>query len=209
MISTSETIMLSGRLLFRGYDLPWNLETDTGIVDLWPVIERFLKSIHRKKASHKDSGESYTLSVNPRSSFSFDYTSRENFLLREKDNTGVSNAQLYLEYTLTRLASRLVKIEIKDDKEMRITVDLSEKVFGVYFAPSGNDSVIPKDAEKTICKIGTRDCCIFFSAGADGFRCQKFCPSMARMLLERAATGQMRASRIGNCQSLGRPKAVN
>ena len=86
---------------------------------------------------------------------------------------------------------------------MKFVADASEQVFGVYFT-DGNSCEVPSDAEKTFCKAGQHDCCIFLSAGTGGFHCEKFNSPLARMLLDRLAKGAIRASRIGNCALLGR-----
>ena len=118
----------------------------------------------------------------------------------------MSNVHVCLDEALGWLSGRLVEIEIEDGKQVKFSADASEEVFGVYFTGEGNSCKIPNGAVKAVCKIGQRDCCIFLSAGADGFNCEKFNSPMVRMLLDRLAKGTMRASRIGNCALLGRKK---
>lgn len=196
---------LKGRLLYMGwFNLPWKLVTDEGEIDLWPVIDKFLTSLNGKRASHKQTRDGYTLSADKSSEFQFKYVSGEYVLLKKPEGFGMSNVHAYLDTALGWLSGRLVETEIEDGKQVKFTADASEEVFGVYFVGDGNSCEVPRGAEKTICKAGQHDCCIFLSMGAGGFNCEKFSISMARMLLDRLAKGNIRASRIGNCALLGR-----
>ena len=195
---------LKGRLLYMGwFNLPWKLVTDKGEVDLWPTIDKFLTSLNGKRAGHKHEQNGYTLSVDKSSEFLFRYVPGEQVLLEKTDGFGMSNVHAYLNDALVWLSGRMVKIEIEDGKRIEFIADKSEDVFGVYFG-SGNSCEIPDGAEKSVCKIGQSDGCVFLSAGTDGFFCQKFNGPTARVLLDRLAKGNMRASRIGNCTILGR-----
>ena len=195
---------LKGVLLYTGWsNLPWKLVTDDGEIDLWPIIDKFLMSLNGKCANHQEACDGYTLSADEASEFQFKYIPGEYVLLEKPEGFGMSNVHVYLDTALGWLSGRLVEIEIEDGKRVKFVADASEQVFGVYFT-DGNSCEVPSDAEKTVCKAGQHDCCIFLSAGADGFHCEKFNSPLARMLLDRLAKGTIRASRIGNCALLGR-----
>lgn len=194
-----------GRLLYMGWsNLPWKLVTEEGEIDLWPVMNKFLTSLNGKRANHEQARDGYALSADESSKFQFKYVPGEYVLLENPEGFGMSNVHAYLDTALGWLSGRLVEIEIEDGKQVKFIADTSEQVFGVYFVGDGNSCEVPRGAEKTVCKAGQRDCCIFLSAGAGGFNCEKFNSPMARMLLDRLAKGTMRASRIGNCALLGR-----
>jgi hypothetical protein len=122
--------------------------------------------------------------------------------LEKPENSGFFNVNAYLESALVWLSGRVVEIEI-DNTSLKIEADKSDEVYGLYFTHN-NSCKIPEGVEKTICKIGETNCCIFISGGSDGFSCQKFNDLTARVLLDRLAKKEIRANRIGNCTLLGR-----
>jgi len=194
-----------GRLLYMGwFNKPWSLIMEGGEIDLWPVVDKFLVSLNSKHADHDQTRDSYTLSVDENSEFQFKYIPGECVLLEKPEGFGMSNVHAYLDGALGWLSGRLVEIEIEEGKRIKFMADKSEKVYGVYFTGEGNSCKILNGAEKTVCKIGQHDCCIFLSVGADGFHCEKFSGSIARTLLDRLAKGNIHASRIGSCEVLGR-----
>lgn len=195
---------LKGRLLYMGwFNLPWKLVTDDGETDLWPILDKFLTSLNGKRADHEQTHDSYTLLANKSSEFQFKYIPGKRVFLEKPEGFGLSNVFAYLDTTLGWLSGRLVKIEIENGKQIKFVADTSEDVFGVYFT-DGNSCEVPSNAEKTVCKEGQHDCCIFLTMSAKGFSCEKFNSPLARVLLDRLAKGTMRASRIGNCALLGR-----
>lgn len=196
---------LKGKLQYMGwFNLPWKLVTDNGEIDLWPVIDNFLTSLSGKRAKHDRECDGYTLAADENSEFQFKYIPGECVLLEKPEGFGMSNVHAYLDHALVWFSGRMVEIEVEDGKQVKFTVDKLEKVFGVYFVGDGNSCEVPGGAEQTVCKIGQHDCCIFLSVGADGFHCEKFSGPTARMLLDRLAKGNIRASRIGSCAILGR-----
>ena len=198
---------LKGRLMYKGwFNLPWTLTAETGEADLRPEVERFFLSLNGKKADQKQERNGYTLAVDDASEYTFEYVPGNHVWLEKKDGFGISNVHAYVDEALVWLSGRLVEIEIEDGKQIKFTAEKSEEVYGVYFVGDGNSCEVPSGIEKTVCKIGQRDCCIFLSLGSDGFRCEKFSGQMARMLLDRLAKGTIRASRIGNCALAGRKK---
>jgi len=193
--------MLKGRLMFLGWqNKPWRLVTDQGDVDLWPIVERFFVGLNGKLAAHKEEIDGYVLSADAASEFRFKY---DVIWLRKDDGTAGSNVEAYFERALVWLSGRMVEIEISDT-ELKLMADKSEKVFGVHFTGEGNSCGVSEDVAQTICRIGQEDCCIFVSAGGEGFSCEKFNDSTARYLLDRLAKGTIRAKRIGSCAVLGR-----
>ena len=195
---------LKGRLYYMGWLLPWKLVTNDGEIDLWPVIDKFLASLNGKRADHEQTRDGYTLSADEASDFKLTYTPGECAFLEKSEGFGLSNVNAYLSSALVGLSGRLVEIEIEDGKQIKLTADKSEEVYGVYFADRGNSCELPSGVEQTVCKIGQPDCCIFLVAGDDDFYCEKFSGPTARMLLDRLAKGTIRASRIGNCALIGR-----
>src|SRR3989338_61876 len=197
---------LKGRLLYMWwFNLPWKLVTADGEIDLWPIINKFFTSLNGKRANHEQALDSYTLSAYESSELQLNYVKGKVGFLEKPEGFGISNVQAYLDKTLCWLSGRLVEIEIEDGKQVRFVADASEEVLGVYFTGDGSSCEVPRGAEKTVCKAGQQDCCIFLSVSADGFHCEKFNSSLARMLLDRLAKGNVRASRIiGNCALLGR-----
>ena len=198
---------LKGMLFYMGWlNLPWKFMTDDGEIDLWPVIDKFFTSLNGKRADQREERDGYTLAADESSEFRFKYVPGKYVLLNKFKVFGMSNVYVCLEDALVRLSGRMVEIEIEDGKQIKFIADKSEKVYGVYSVGDDGSCEVPRGAEQTVCKIGQRDCCIFLSASADGFYCQKFNSSLARMLLDRLANGNIRASRIGNCAFLGRKK---
>lgn len=198
---------LKGRLLYMGwFNLPWKLVTEEGEIDLWPIMDKFLISLNGKRANHEQTRDGYTLLMDESSEFEFKYIPGEYILLEKTEGFGGFNVQAYLDTVLGWLSGRRVEIEIEDGEQVKFIADTSEDVFGVYFFSDGNSCEVPRGAEKTICKIGQHDCCIFLSIDTRGFNCEKFNSPMARILLDRLAKGTTNASRIGNCALLGRKK---
>ena len=196
---------LKGRLQYGGwFNYPWKLVTKNGDIDLWPIIDKFLISLNGKRAEHNRECNGYILAADENSEFQFKYIPDEYVLLEKVDGFGGSNVHFYLEQALVFLSGRMVEIEIEEGKEIKLMADKAEKVYGVYFVDDGNCCKVPKGDEKTICKVGQPDCCIFVSIGGDGCYCEKFNGPLARELLDRLAKGKTSATRIGSCELLGR-----
>ncbi len=198
---------LKGRLLYMGwFHLPWKLVTENGEIDLWPVIDKFLTSLNGKRADHRQERDGYTLSAEESSKFAFKYVPGQYVLLEKPEGFGMSNVHAYLADALVSLSGRMVEIEIEDGKQMKFAADKTEEVYGVYFVGEGNSCEVPRGVEKTVCKAGQRDCCIFLSAGAGGFFCEKFSGPTARMLLDRLAKGKGYHPRLAH-RELRSPRA--
>lgn len=198
-----------GKLLYMGwFNVPWDLITENGKVDLWPVVSEFFVSLNGKRANHDRAQDSYTLSVDEESEFQFKYVLGEYVLLEKCKGFGMSNVYSYLEDALVWLSGRMVEIEIEDGKRLKFIANKGEEVHGVYFVGEGNSCEVLSGDERTICKIGQHDCCIFLTAGVGSFFCEKFGGSIARTLLDRLAKGTIRATRIGDCAVLGRRETI-
>jgi len=198
---------IKGRLFFMGWhNLPWRIKTNSGDIDLWPIVDRFLKSLIGKRAKQEQEFDSYTLKADETSELQLYYVPGQYILLEKPEGIGMLNVYAYLGDTLVWFSGRKVKINIEYEERMELVVDKSEKVFGVYFSGDGNSCRVPEGAEEAICKVGQENCCIFLSAGPEGFQCEKFSGSFAHHLLNRLAKGEINATRIGNCALLGREK---
>lgn len=195
---------IRGRLHYLGwFNLPWKVLTSKGEIDLWPLVDKFLVSLNSKNAEHEIKHDGYVLKKDRKSVFQFKYVPGESVILEKIAGFGMSNVHAHFDNALVWLSGRLVEIKIMDGREIKITADKSEKVFGVYFY-DGNSCKVPDGAEKTVCKIGGPDCCAFLALDRNGFSCEKFSGPTARIILNRLAKGQMNATRIGNCEVLGR-----
>lgn len=199
---------LKGRLQYLGwFNQPWNLITLPPTVlqiNLCPIVEEFFASINGKRANQDRTRDGYSLSVNEESEMEFKYVPDKYVLLEKPEGFGMSNVHAYLDRILVWLSGRMVEVEIENGKQIKFAANKDEVVHGVYFVGEGNSCEVHKGDERTICKVGQDDCCIFLTAGGSGFQCEKFSGSLARMLLDRLAKGTMRASRIGSCAVLGR-----
>lgn len=194
---------IKGRLRYVGWNnTPWTLTAENGeTIDLWPFVHEFFTSFAGRHAEQRLATDAYVLTASEESKFVFNYDPGSRVIL-EKDD-GWSNVHAYFDDTLVWLSGRLVEVEIAD-AQLRVAADKSEEVFCVSLDDS-NVGEIPNGAEQTICKIGCgAECCIFLTANADGFRCQKFSGPMALIMLGRLAEKDIRAQRIGNCAWLGR-----
>jgi hypothetical protein len=120
-------------------------------------------------------------------------------LLTEK--IGFTNIVAYLSDILQRLNGMHIIVTI-NEKGIKFEHDIEENVFKLNYTHSNSCKLTDNDINQ-ICKIGETDCCIFLSITTDGFMCEKF-GSLSSVLLNKYATGNMRANRIGNCQIIGR-----
>jgi len=204
------TTTITGRLHYLGwFNRPWTLETTAGNVDLWPVVEEFLLALNGQRASHQKDRDGYWLAADSTSTYRFNYEPDKCVSLDVVDGFGFSNVHAYMDSALIWLSGRLVIIEIDAGMCLHFRADESEQVFSVQFGDS-NSCEVPEGAERSVCKVGEPDCCVFLACGAKGFSCEKFSGPTARVLLDRLAQGTIRATRIGSCAVNGRkekPKA--
>jgi hypothetical protein len=174
-------------------------------INLLNHLDEFFTNLNDKKTSMTYNMNSLTIKADESSEYKLEYKKDNESvfcLINKTEGVGWSNVEAYLENIFQRLNSRQVIIKI-DKNEFFIQPDLNEKVFGLFYT-NINSCKIEDDKVKEICKPGSEECCIFLSAGGNGFNCEKFDTYMARMLLHRLKQGIMNAKRIGNCAILGR-----
>ncbi|KQU96478.1 hypothetical protein [Devosia sp. Root105] len=199
---------VSGRLEYLSWDRPWKVGELDAAPHFWDVAES-LQNIRAEHAYHRDG---YTLRANPEAVTELRHGGRGNGagLFNADGRFGFSNVAAYLEWSLCALNGRTVNLIVSPSTIFSIEAAAFEEVPEVRFFGEGNMSRGSPDAApndefvKRVCQPGSADCCIFLTAGADGFSCAKFSGSTARLLLDRKAEGTMRASRIGNCRIVGR-----
>jgi hypothetical protein len=199
-------ITLKGKLTFISLWDPINLTTENEELDIRTDYFRVFTNLNGKKTSMK-------YGMNNIKIFSDESSDRKMiFEKNDEDDTirmtleninewGMANIGAYLPDQLQRLNGMRVIVEF-DDESISIYHDENEKVYELNYTHN-NSCKIPDDKVKEICKIGETDCCIFVTAGSNGFMCEKF-NYMAVTLLDKYSKGTMRASRIGNCKIIGR-----
>ena len=196
-----------GRLLFTGWlNRPWRLVQNDGEIDLFPLLEDVLLAVAGHPAQHEHTRDSYLFEADQSSDFDLLYEADTNPILMKRDDFGMSNVGAYLGSALGWLNGRKVLVKIGKQR-FAIKADPTEDVHIVRFFGRGNSCRIQEGDEKSICKAGTTDTCIFLTFGPNGFECDKFNDPLARTLLGRHAKGTMRASRIGNCGVNGREES--
>jgi hypothetical protein len=115
---------------------------------------------------------------------------------------GFTNLGAYLPDMLQRLNGMEVIVTVKE-KSIRFEHDTTEQVFELNYTHNNSCKLTEENIHK-ICRIGQgKDCCIFLSASAQGFMCEKF-NYMAVQFLDRYSRNDMNAGRIGNCKIVGR-----
>lgn len=198
---------LKGRFFYTGWlNRPWRLVDEEAKehkeIDLHPLIADALIKWDGQRMSHENSHNGYSLWLDPKSEYNL-VNGEDDFVILDKPaQFGFSNVVAYMETGFHFANGRLVIVTIDDDG-FQIEADPAEEVLGLYFTHD-NSCDVPAAAEHSVCKAGTRDCCIFLTMGPSGFQCEKFSSGTARHLLDRYAKGEMNATRIGNCKLLGR-----
>ena len=196
---------LKGKLEFISLWQPIKLFTDNGEVDLRDYYWRLFENLNGKRATMDDAKNTIEIKADEQSETIIKYENDKDgilILLEKVDGFGASNISAYLPNMLQQLNGREVVLSVSDNG-IKISANPKEKVFGLYYTHN-NCCKIPDDKIHEVCKIGTKDCCIFFCVSPNGFECLKFDSMSARMLLDRHSKKEMRASRIGNCAILGR-----
>jgi hypothetical protein len=182
---------IKGRLLYTAWsDIPWRLAAGHVDVFLSPAINRFLASLNGKRISQRRWLGGYVLAA--------DETGPRFEHVNESPSVRANIMDVII-----WLSGRLVKLEIENGERIMFSADDSEKVVGVCF--NGNGScVVPRGAEKTACRIGRRDQCIFLAGeGCDSLHCMKFSGREAVKILGQVPQSDARAAHIGNCALLG------
>ena len=196
---------LQGKLEFISLWDKIKLTTETDEIDLRDYYFKLFDHLNGKKTRMTHGMNSIEFSADENADRIIDYLNdgeRIGISLRSEDKSSASNIGHYLPSTLQTLNGRNVVVSFTDSS-IKISNNPDENVMGLYYTDD-NTCKIPDEKVKEVCKIGTRDCCIFLSAGAKGFSCLKFDTPSARMLLDRYSKKEMNASRIGDCKILGR-----
>ena len=203
------TTELKGKLEFISLWDKIKLTTETEEIDLRDYYFKLFEQLNGKKTRMEQDKNSIEFIADETADRVINYTNdgeRIGISLESEDKVSWSNIGAYLPCTLQTLNGRDVVVSVTDSS-IKITNNPDESVMGLYYT-DGNTCKIPDEKIKTVCKIGTNDCCIFLSAGAKGFSCLKFDTPSARMLLDRYSKKEMNASRIGNCAILGRNETI-
>lgn len=198
---------LQGRLEFISLWDKIKLTTQTEEIDLRDYYFKLFEQLNGKKAkmlegSNRNSIEFISDETSDRVINYLNDGKRIAISIETEDKVSWSNIGAYLPSTLQTLNGRNVIVNINENS-IKISNDPDENVMGLYYT-NGNYCTIPDDKVKEVCKIGTNDCCIFCSVGANGFSCLKFDSPSARMLLDRYSNKKLNSSRIGDCSILGR-----
>lgn len=196
---------LKGKLRFFSMWQPITLFTDNGEIDLRDHYEKLFSDLKGNGVIQKDGMHNITIQRDDDSKWIFDYFQDNDTFrcaMENKESGGWSNTGLYLANKLQDINGRQVIVDIGYDG-ISIMADPQEKVFQLNYT-HGNCCRIPADKVNEICQPGTGNTCIFLTAGGKGFECLKFSGPSARHLLERHSNGKMNASRIGNCEVVGR-----
>lgn len=210
---------LAGTLIYSGSwtQRPWLLKREgEDSIDLYPLIDQWFAQANGRPArqEHERAPNGYRLSLDASAELVLTYESDgaamlvrpggiEKALQEKRSGTTIENIGAYLPQALVALSGRQVIVTL-DDTGLAIDADPAEQVYGVKFFGDGNDCRVPVGAERSVCKRGTPECCIFLAAGPEGFVCQKFNRPVAEELLKRYAAGTMRAKRVGSCTLIGR-----
>ncbi len=201
------TAELKGKLEYTSLFEPIKLIGEEKEIDLRDYYFPLLEKLNGKKSRMDDQRRSIEIYGDETSENIIEYQNAGDgilMLIKRIDGKGVSNIAAYLPDALQRLNGRQVIVEVSEKNGLKLFANPEEKVFGLYYTGAGNGCKIPEGAEKTVCKIGTDDCCIFCCLGAGGFGCLKFDSLSTRQILQRHAKKEMNATRIGNCEVLGR-----
>jgi hypothetical protein len=200
-----KTLKLNGKLEFISLWNPIKLQTDDETIDLRDYLFPLFEKINGKKVKMDYTKKHIFIGVDEKSesTLQFEQNKEEDtisFLL--KTPTGFSNLNAYLPNILQLLNGQHIIVTIEEDNVL-IESNPNQTLYGLYYTKD-NSCTIPDDMVKLICHPGTTHCCIFLTASANGFCCEKFDSYMARNLLYRYNEGKMNANRIGDCELLGR-----
>jgi hypothetical protein len=212
--------ILEGLFSYYGWEHPWVLKTETGEINVWPLVRDSLRSLHGKKARHisYDTAEIYStgekvyvgcwVEVDPNSDMRFEALGEEdhNFVLV---GNGVTNVGFYLRDALLWLNGRRVKLETTPER-LHILANPKEEVLGISFHPRHQVCCVPSGMERVVCKFdkGTEACIFFAPDPVLGNICTKFSYDRALARLELLRAGRRRG-RIGNCKLVAPPREAS
>jgi hypothetical protein len=195
---------LQGKLEFISLWHPIKLETDKESINLQDYLFPIFEKINGKKAKMNYNNRSIFISADETSEniLSFEYNKLEDtisFLLNRPD--GFTNLNAYLSNVLRHINGQFINVALNEDNVL-IESDKNQTVYGLYYTKN-NSCKIPDEDVKNICNPGTTHCCIFLTA-SDEFYCEKFNSPISRNRLNKYNDGLTNATRIGNCELLGR-----
>jgi hypothetical protein len=198
---------LKGKLTFISFWHPIKLKIENGEVDLRDHYFDVFINLNGKKASMKGGMNDLTIFAdeNSKNVMKFEKNDEKDtilMILDVIDEFGFSNLGAYVPDMLERLNGMQVIVDVNKNS-IGIRHNETEKVHEMKYTYN-NSCKVSDEEVKEICKVGQEDCCIFLTAGSNGFSCCKFDGVMSRILLDRHAEGSMRATRIGNCKIIGR-----
>ncbi|PYF04999.1 hypothetical protein BJ122_102225 [Rhodopseudomonas faecalis] len=189
-----------GRLEYLTWESPWKIGAVDIRRDFWRAAIRW----RGKPCVHEYGHAHYGLY--PRNAARWELhweTIGGGLILRSRESFGFVNVAAYFEDAMMRMNGRGVIFEASETS-LLLRADPADEVPGRLYHKRGNEAVIPPGEEKTVCKVGGADACLFVACGDDGFTCLKFEGPAARSLLARKADGTIRATRIGPCAIIGR-----
>lgn len=196
---------LKGKLRFFSMWQPITLFTDNGEIDLCDHYEKLFTDLKGKGVVQEDGMQNISLRRDDKSEWIFDYFQDKDSYkcsMENKNSGGWSNTEWYISNKLQHINGRQVILDIDDDG-ISIMADPDEKVFQLNYT-HGNCCRVSAEDAKNICGVGTGSTCIFAAVSGKGFECLKFSGPSARHLLNRHYEKKMNASRIGNCEVVGR-----
>lgn len=198
---------VSGKLEYLGWDRPWMV----GERDVSRLFWETAACLKDRLATQTYSRDGYALTADPLAGMKLEHEGRGSRpgLFKEDGSFGFTNVAAYLEMALWRLNGRTVNVMCAPEAVFSIEAAAFEQVPEVRYYDGnmsrGSPDAGPNDEfVRRVCKPSTVDCCIFLTAGADGFACAKFSGWLTQSLLDRKAEGTLRATRIGNCRNIGR-----
>ena len=217
-------VLIKGRLEYHGmWEKAVIIHTDDGPVNIWDKIHDWMtfanQRVVEKKHDSRDHFELQIVKPTGVNDMQLEYTHEmkdgklyrygiwSNNIARVMTKGGCThgtNTFHYFSSALESLNSRNVYFFLNEESiSIQENDEEGDEIHEVkYF--DGNTCFVSDDDAKSVCGIGTTDCCIFASVGSkSGFSCLKF-SSSGRMMLDRHHKGTMNATRIGSCKCTGR-----
>jgi hypothetical protein len=196
---------LKGELQFISLWHPIKLiEVDGKETDLRNTCWKVFTALNGCPASMKNAMNEIEVSEDLESKRIMEFEMKDGGILiaLTEGSIGFSNVSAYLSDMLERLNSMQIIVTV-GEKSIKFEHDTTQSVHEVNYS-DGNSCKLTDKEIHDVCKIGQgKDCCIFLSAGAKGFMCEKF-NYMAVQFLDRYSKNDMNAGRIGNCKIVGR-----
>lgn len=199
------TTVIEGCLEYLSWNRNWLVASERDTVDLsvhfWDVAKR----LKDQPVGLTLKPESFTLRAVPGSIWHLEFEEVGSGIVisRKGEHFGFTNVLAYLETILCNMNAQEIIASVEDGRFAVFANPVAAAKVPALKRPrdaAGNSIPISDDIVRTRCGAGTADACIFITASASGFSCEKFGGSTTRMLLDRKAKGTMRATRIGNCR---------